>query len=433
MTNQNPKSKIQNPNKVESLYIHIPFCKQKCNYCDFVSYAGKEALIDEYVTALINEIQSSPLSPPPEAEDSFPSPLEMERGGPSRARDGVRSVTTIYFGGGTPTLLEPKHFEKILGSSAQGSGSRREISIESNPGTADLSKLKALRSLGINRLSIGCQSFNDKHLKTLGRIHTAKQAIQFVKDARAAGFDNINLDLMFALPNQTLEEWKEDLATALSLGPEHISVYNLQIEEGTPFWELFKSEIRNSKSETNSKLKLPNEDMDADMYEYAIDTLKTAGYHHYEISNFAKPGFECQHNIAYWKNQNYLGIGAGAHSHVNGKRWANPNCIEEYIKNRSSDPIPVSEIVVRSLDENRHPNNDTGRACPERERGRPDRRETIFMGLRLLDGIPIETFKGFEKELNESITDGLLVIHNNNVKLTRRGLMLANVVFERFI
>jgi len=363
---------------MSSLYIHLPFCKQKCNYCDFVSFAGKEELIDEYVEALIKEIQNS----------AFPTPHS--------------AFSTIYFGGGTPTLLEPKHFNKLFNALVTHYALRvtsTEISIEANPGTADLNKLKALRSLGINRLSIGVQSFNDKHLKTLGRIHNGAEAIKFYKDARAAGFDNINLDLMFALPGQTLDEWQSDLQTAINLKPNHLSTYNLHLEEGTPLWRSYNSPV------PSPQPPIPSEDLELAMYEHTIETLTAAGYKHYEISNFAKPGCECQHNINYWQNGNYLGLGAGAHSHFNGQRWANPNCIEAYIDTRYSLPVTRYD----------------------------SQKETLFMGLRLLDGISVDNFTGFEKEVKELMNDGLLVQENNNYKLTRQGLYLGNLVFEKFV
>jgi len=403
------------PSTPYSLYIHIPFCKRKCNYCDFVSYAGKEGLIDRYVEALGQELESLP--------STFYAPL-----------------STIFFGGGTPTLLEPRHFDKII-STLIGHWSldigHSEISVESNPGTADRTKLKALRELGINRLSIGVQSFNDRHLQTLGRVHSAGQAKQFYRDAREAGFDNINLDLMFALPGQTLDEWKRDLDTALTLTtepPNHLSVYNLQIEEGTPFWEMvYQPSPANTKpsplsqrervlsagtfshwekvrvlSGSDEGLKLPSEDEELSMYEHAIETLTAHGYRHYEISNFAKPGFECRHNLVYWRNENYLGVGAGAHSHWNGQRWSNPNCIEQYLE--------TAKFIRRFPAE-----------------AKPDRRETLFLGLRLLDGISTEHFAGFEKEVKELTKDGLLTESNGNYKLTRRGLFLGNLVFEKFV
>jgi oxygen-independent coproporphyrinogen-3 oxidase len=322
-----------------------------------------------------------------------------------------------------------------------------EITIESNPGTADKAKLKALRELGINRLSIGVQSFNNRHLKTLGRIHSAEEALNFCADARAAGFDNINLDLIFALPNQTFEEWKSDLETAINLQPDHLSTYNLQIEENTPLWEKV-----NMPSPTNSKpsplsrrervlpnfqkhssfslwekgesltpvdegFNIPSEDEELKMYEYTIETLTAKGYKHYEISNFAKSGFECQHNVNYWKNGNYLGLGAGAHSHLNGKRWSNPNCIEAYVAGRgtSTSSVESSRVAGQKL-----------------ETGDP-RQEALFLGLRLLEGLPSEKFAGFEKEVDELFKEGLLTQENNHYKLTRRGLYLGNLVFERFV
>ncbi|MFH1684129.1 MAG: radical SAM family heme chaperone HemW [Candidatus Margulisiibacteriota bacterium] len=361
-----------------NLYIHLPFCKKKCNYCDFVSYPDKEHLIDEYVSALVKEIKLA---------------------------TGDWRLETIYFGGGTPTLLEPKHFEKILNNVPRPS-SLVEITIESNPGTADKTKLKELRKLGINRLSIGAQSFNDQHLKILGRIHNSKDIFRFYDDARSVGFDNINLDLIFALPNQSLEEWKSDLQTAISLKPNHLSTYALQVEEGTLFHKIIKKQDTRNKQITNSNLQLPNEDEELAMYEYTIDTLISNDYKHYEISNFAKPGHECQHNITYWKNRNYIGIGAGAHSHVDGKRWANPDSVEEYLAS-SPVPRPSSPADFHA--------------------------ERIFMGLRLLDGISAKHFQGFENELAELIESGLLTRENSHVKLTRRGLYLANEVFEKFV
>jgi oxygen-independent coproporphyrinogen-3 oxidase len=369
-----------------SLYIHIPFCKKKCNYCDFVSYAGKEGLIDEYVAALCREIKG----------------IETR---------GSR-LKTIYFGGGTPSLLEPSHFDQIINNLNSSFVIRNsELTIEANPGTADKAKLKALRGLGINRLSIGAQSFNDKHLKTLGRIHTGREAIRFYDDARSAGFENINLDLIFALPNQTLDEWKSDLNTALNLTtepPNHLSTYNLQIEEGTLLHKIINNQDTITKQYPIIKFQLPNEDEELAMYEYTIETLINAGYKHYEISNFAKPGFECLHNINYWKNGNYIGIGAGAHSHVNGKRWSNPNCLAAYMKNAL-------------------------RVTPDDSHFATAQRDTLFLGLRLLEGLSTEKFLGFEKEVAELIEDGLLEQNNGHYRLTRRGLYLGNLVFEKFI
>lgn len=394
-----------------SLYIHLPFCRQKCLYCDFVSYAGKEELIDEYIKVLCKEIKL--LTP-----DS--------------------KLLTIYFGGGTPTLLSPEHFNKIINTLIRHwklDIKHCEITTEANPGTIDLPMLNALRKLGINRLSLGAQSFNDKHLQTLGRIHNFKQIYQAVEVASAAGFENINLDIMYALPGQTFEEFKADLQAALALKPKHLSVYSLKIEEGTPFWEIFcqpATKLRGFQhthyEETAkfirrfpSTINLPDEDTEASMFEYTIDTLEAAGYHHYEISNFAKPGFECQHNINYWQNGNYLGVGAGAHSHVNGKRWANPNCIEEYMRLASGGCEVSNEL------------RDALHVTPNEPHPATAQCETLFLGLRMLEGLPKVKFTGFDNEVGELIKDELLEELNGNYKLTRRGLFLGNLVFEKFV
>ncbi|MBN2058759.1 MAG: radical SAM family heme chaperone HemW [Candidatus Saganbacteria bacterium] len=402
--------------QVPSLYIHIPFCKRKCNYCDFISYAGKENFIDRYVEALCQEIKSlTPCPPSPPTGRQVP--------------EGEGELRTVYFGGGTPTLLEPHHFDKIISSINSAFGIQNlEFSVEANPGTADQAKLKALKELGINRLSIGVQSFNDENLKTLGRIHDAATARQFYEDARAAGFTNINLDLIFALPGQTVAQWKEDLWAAVALGPEHISAYNLQIEEGTPFYKWFSepaTERRGSSSAIReetakpclpagrfirrfpSGIQLPSEDDELAMYEFTIETLWLSGYKHYEVSNFCRPGLECRHNLAYWQNRNYIGIGAAAHSHINGQRWANPSTIEDYLS---------TDYGLQATD------------APG-----PDQRETIFMGLRLLDGLHHDNFRGFEKEVNELVRSGLLIKNGEKIKLTRKGLYLANEVFEQFV
>jgi len=386
-----------------SLYIHIPFCKKKCNYCDFVSYAGKEGMIQEYVNSLTQELKHVKLAgnlPLPEGE-------------------GLDAIETTYFGGGTPTLLSPQHFERIFNALTpypplpMGEGEQKgvrvsEITIEANPGTVSRSYLKELKQLGINRISLGAQTFSDRHLKTLGRIHNSKQIYQAVEDARSAGFDNINLDLIFALPDQTLDELKEDIKQALSLQTEHLSTYNLQIEEGTPLFS------------TGFKV---NEELDAAMFEYTIETLTANGYGHYEISNFAKPGKECRHNVNYWKNGNYIGIGAGAHSHVNGKRWANTDSLGDYI--RSFIVVDARMEARKSIVDSRKTSIDTSIEA--------DKRDSLFMGLRLLAGLSVDSFTGFEAELSDLIDQGLLEQKNGLVKLSKRGLFMANLVFERFV
>jgi len=347
-------------NQPFSLYIHIPFCKKKCNYCDFYSFAGRENEIDEYVEKLAKDIKR------------LPDP----------ALGGIGSIKTIYFGGGTPTLLSASNFNYLLSTfNFQLSSLQIEITTECNPGTVDLEKLKALRKLGINRLSIGAQSFNDEHLKALGRIHTAEDIYNTFKWARKAGFKNIGLDLMFALPNQTVEDWKETLRKAVKLSPEHISTYNLKIEENTPFWEMTKPKTQNPNESTN--LLIPNEETELEMYEFAIEYLTTNGYKHYEISNFSKPGKECQHNLTYWRNEEYIGIGDGA---------------------KSFDPT--------HLESNK-----------------------FILGLRLIEGVDLskDEIKKYENEINEICELGLAELKNSNLKLTRKGIYLANEVFERFV
>jgi oxygen-independent coproporphyrinogen-3 oxidase len=403
--------------QVPSIYLHIPFCKRKCNYCDFVSYAGKEGLIDEYVEVLSKEITALTRLPETCLPPCLPAGKVPEGGG--------SKVPTIFFGGGTPTLLMPKHFEKILGLLKMIIiiNNDIEISLESNPGTINLNYLKEIRETGINRLSIGVQSFNDRHLKTLGRIHSSNEAIVAYNDARSAGFDNINLDLMYALPGQTLEEWKSDLRTAMDLNPNHLSIYNLQIEESTPFWHKFTPPplpLGEGERGGEGKLSLPSEETEVSMFEYTIETLTAAGYNHYEISNFAKPGFECKHNINYWKNGNYIGIGAGAHSHLNGDRWANPDNLEKYMG-------WAAGLVngQRFKGQNTQPNDQSSRST--------NQQETIFLGLRLLDGLAKENFAGFDSEVKELMKDGLLEEKKSKYKLTRRGLFLGNLVFEKFV
>lgn len=372
---------MNNKQIFDSLYIHLPFCKQKCSYCDFASFANKEDLINDYIEALIKELTGM--------SDKYSFSWE-----------------SIYFGGGTPTLLGTNYFEKIIKTlvstfplSANFDISNSEISMEANPGTTTKTSLKALKRLGINRLSIGAQSFNDKHLKMLGRIHDSSQIKKSFEDARIAGFKNINLDLIFALPNQTLPEWQKDLSEALELNPEHVSAYNLQIEEKTPLWDKVKD-----------KEVLPaTQELDAEMYEHVISLLTSSGYKHYEISNFAKitPDkiFECRHNKNYWLNKNYIGVGSSASSHINGKRWTNTKQIEEYIK----DPSPS--------------------IAPPAKKGS----ESIFMGLRLIDGIGIKNFESYKEELEELMSEGLLKESSGKIKLTKKGLFLGNTVFEKFV
>lgn len=367
-----------------ALYIHIPFCLKKCSYCDFVSYAGQGAeTINRYIKALETELLQH--------KDFF--------------RQGI---STIYFGGGTPSLLSAGQFENIFTAIIKSCPRFTfdiEITAEVNPATADAQKLADYKKTGINRISLGVQTFNEKHLISLGRSHTAREAVQTYEHCRQARFQNINLDLMFALPGQTCKEWQADLTKAVSLAPEHLSAYNLQVEEGTPLWERVKGEKPSA-----GKLQMPSEQEDARMYVSAVEYLATKGYHRYEISNFASMGRECLHNIAYWANKNYIGVGVAAHSHIEGKRWANTASIRQYL-------------------------GSSGKAVAETIQGTPvsRRQETIFLGLRMAQGVEVKTFKGYEKEVKALESEGLLEKKGDRYRLTERGVLLANRVFEHFV
>jgi len=368
-----------------ALYIHIPFCVRKCAYCDFVSFAGAGGeMIDSYVDVLCRELEERAIY----------------------LREGI---STVYLGGGTPVLISPRHVEKIF------SGIRkicpdfpgdREITMEANPGAANTDKLKMFRDMGISRISLGVQSFNDRMLGILGRIHTACDAARTYENCRRAGFENINLDLMFALPDQTLSLWREDIRRAVSLAPQHISCYNLQVEENTPMWNRKYPE----EGDAGERLVFPDEEADAKMYEFAAEYLRENNYQRYEISNFALPGRESLHNIAYWKNADYLGLGVAAHSHIAGERWANTSSLNDYLDS------PEKSIV-------------------ERRKADPffGRQETIFLGLRMDEGVKAGLFEGFEKDVEELLGEGLIEEHSGRYRLTGQGVLLGNRVFSHFV
>jgi len=370
------------------LYIHVPFCRARCSYCDFNSYAGLEDLFDDYTAALVQE---------------------MQQAGPARVR-------TIYIGGGTPTVLPLLHLAQILDASRRAFAVDRdaEVSLEANPGAVDAAALAALRALGINRLSLGVQSLDDAGLRLLGRIHTAAEAIQACQAARQAGFANLNLDLIYGLPGQTSAAWQATLERALALQPDHLSLYALGVEEGTPL----------AAAIAQGDLPAPDPDLAAEMYEWAEDRLSVAGYLHYEISNWARgPGCRCRHNVTYWRNEPYLGVGAGAHSWLGGRRWANVAHPAEYRARLLGGGCPVA--AEEEID-------------PALEVG-----ETMMMGLRLLDeGVPFERFRErfgedlrqrFAEELEELEELGLIILDGERVKLSRRGHLLGNQVFLRFL
>ncbi len=341
------------------LYIHIPFCAARCHYCDFFTFAGKEHLIDKYVFALCNELTL----------------LSQEHD---------VSVKTIFFGGGTPGILQPAHFEKIFKALHNHFtiSADAEITVECNPGTLTKEKAAALKSCGVNRLSLGVQSFNDNILKHLGRIHTSTEVLENFALLRDYGLNNINMDFIFSVPGTTLDDWKETLTQAVKLQPEHISAYNFILEEETKFYDLH----------LKGKLILMDEEDELRHYEFTIDTLTSHGYNHYEISNFAKPGSECKHNLIYWRNENYLGAGASACSHVNGVRWENIRDLKAYIE--GSDPN--ERFPEKGSDPIRKGTKRETLNTPARGEsafgGKHEIADTLMMGLRLTGGISLQEF-----------------------------------------
>jgi len=378
------------------LYLHIPFCRARCTYCDFNTYTGLEHLYEPYVDALVQEVKL--------LASAFPCPVE-----------------TLFLGGGTPTALPLELLRQVLSSCFDAFAVQEgaEITSEANPGTVSPAYLQDLRRLGVNRLSLGAQSFDRGELAMLGRIHSAEEVALTVRQARAAGFDNLNLDLIYGLPGQTLRSWERTLERALALAPEHISLYCLTLEEGTPLRDRV----------LQGQLPAPDPDLAADMYELAGDRLEAEGYQQYEISNWSRPGCECAHNLIYWRNRPYLGAGAGAHSSSGGRRWWNvrpvPTYIERVTKGSPSPwPSPAAEggeVIHRDL-----------------EMG-----ETMMLGLRLTrEGVAEADFRQrFGRSLEATygevireLTDaGLLTWDRSRLRLTRRGRLLGNQVFARFL
>lgn len=373
------------------IYIHIPFCKQKCFYCDFCSFANKNEMQEKYVEAVINEIKNI---------------THKEK----------YTVTTIYFGGGTPSVLNPEYIKNILQEieSSFKILDDAEITIEINPGTVNEEKLKKYKEYGINRLSIGLQSANDKILKKIGRIHDYKQFEETFFYARKCGFKNINVDLMIGLPTQTIEDVKQTLEKIIQKNPEHISVYSLIIEEGTIIEKLINE----------NKLQLPDEETERIMYWTVVNELKENGYNQYEISNFSKKTYESKHNTNCWKQKQYVGLGTSAHSYLNKKRYSNTNNIEEYIKNIQENNISKNITIHEEQTEESTMN------------------EYMLLGLRMIQGININEFKQkfktdptikYKKILEKLQKENLIQITKTSIKLTKQGIDFGNIVWEEFI
>ena len=383
------------------LYIHIPFCKRKCEYCDFKSYAGKEELVDEYIKWLKYEVK----------EVGEGNRLDYENN-----LDKLAIVKTIYIGGGTPSLIDSKYINEILEVVKQNYTLENdlEITIEVNPGTVNQEKLEQYKKSGINRLSIGLQSTHDRLLKKLGRIHNYEEFLNTFELARKVGFENINVDLMLGLPEQSIEDLKESVEEIIKLNPEHISVYSLIVEEGTPFYK---------KLEEN-ELELPKEEIERKMYWTVKQELEKAGYIHYEISNFAKAGFESKHNLSCWNQEEYIGFGTSAHSYTNNVRYSNIDSMEEYIDNFKKES-EADNFVFH-----------------EKQNKDSKMKEFMMLGLRKIEGVSIKEFKNrftlnpifvYRKELEKLVTEELIEIDGDKIKLTNKGLDLANLVWEEFI
>ena len=378
-----------------SLYLHIPFCHTRCHYCDFNTYAGMLPLREPYVRALLTEI-------------ALAGELAQHADG------GVRRSRTLFFGGGTPSLLTVGQVTRLLHACREAFAvdEDAEITLEANPGTLNREQLAGLRAAGINRLSLGSQSFDAELLKTLGRIHTTEEITQALHHARAAGFTSINLDFMFGLPGQTMRHWQETLDQALALHPEHFSLYSLIIEEGTPFYTWAEE----------GRIIPGDEDLCADMYEYADERLQAEGYVNYEISNWALPGHASRHNLTYWQNLPYFGMGAGAHSFFADKRFSNERDPQAYIQTLKKRQLPIveSETVERLQQMS----------------------ETAFLALRTAQGLHLPTFEERFAETFASFVGnrlriveeaGLLEQADGWLRLSKRGRLLGNEVFMRLL
>jgi oxygen-independent coproporphyrinogen III oxidase len=406
-----------------SIYIHIPFCKHRCAYCDFNTYAGQDDSIPAYVDALIREIEFV---------------------GPRAER---MNIHTVFFGGGTPSLLSAPQFDSIMDAlhKAFTFTADAEVTIEANPGTVSPEKLTAIRKAGINRISFGVQSTNTEELRMLEREHDFFTVIEAVFTARKAGFDNLNLDLIYGLPEQTLQTWQTTLQRIVELHPEHISAYALTLEHGTPF----------GRWSTKGLLPLPDPDLAADMYEYAEEFLAAHGYVHYEISNWARkiegqksnldprpstfdlyPGYACKHNLQYWRSLPYLAFGAGAHGYAHGYRYSNALRIKTYIDRLMNAPTSNIDFPLSPSSVNQH-----------KQTLKDDMSEYMLNNLRLVHAgvaesdfrlrfgrVPIDVYRN---EINELIHSGLLekkTSENSDVfRLTKRGRLLGNQVFMRFV
>jgi oxygen-independent coproporphyrinogen-3 oxidase len=373
-----------------SVYVHIPYCLSKCGYCGFNSRPARSGdEIDHYCLALISEIESR--------------------------REEVAGFSTIYFGGGTPSLASIESLGRVLqalGWGGSSGGRTTEVTIEVNPGTADRKKIKELKEAGFNRLSIGVQSFDDEMLQRLGRAHDAKKAADLVKDALMAGFDNIGLDLIYALPCQTLANWEGCLERAMDLEPKHLSLYSLTYEQSTEFDRLRRE----------GRMDPCDEDLETEMYLLAIEKLSRKGFQHYEVSNFARPGYSSRHNLNYWKAGDYAGFGAGAHSHKGERRWSNISDPGRYVSALKNGTSPIEMEEKLSVKQQIF--------------------EALFLGMRMVEGIEIGEFKNHwgtnpqhcKPEVWERWQkEGLIANDSERLRFTAKGLLLSDILLPELV
>ena len=366
------------------IYIHIPFCAAKCNYCDFNSRVASDSLKTEYIDALCKEIEGF--------------------------AEGGDIVDTIYFGGGTPTILEPEQLIRILDAVRHrfSVDENCEITTECNPATMGYDGFAALKGAGFNRISIGVQSADDEQLRVLGRIHNFDDAQKCVAEAKRAGFDNISLDLMFGIPNQDLDSWQKTLNSAIALSPEHISCYALKIEEGTPF--------------ASMDLNIADDDKSCEMYERCVELLRESGYSRYEISNFARSGFESRHNCKYWKCEGFIGFGAGAYSCYMGERYSNIYDVKEYVECVARGESPIFERIA--LDKSDMMS------------------EFVFLGLRMDAGISgaefeerfsLDIFDVFKEQIEKNIKRGTIIQNGDRLKIPPDFIYVSNAILSDFV
>ncbi|OON87922.1 hypothetical protein BXO88_01725 [Oribacterium sp. C9] len=378
------------------LYIHIPFCAKKCNYCDFLSYPMNEQAHAEYVEKLCREIEL----------------------GASLGED--REISTIFIGGGTPTILDPKHIAVIMASIMKNYVVRddAEITIECNPASTIRYKFTAYKEAGVNRLSIGLQSANDQELRALGRIHIYEDFLKCYQNARMVGFKNINIDLMNDIPGQTEKSWSDTLKHVLMLKPEHVSIYNLIVEEGTPFMKMYE----------DGRLQLPDEETASKIDGITRSLTAKYGYERYEVSNFAKPGFECRHNYGYWSNVPYLGFGLGAASYFSGERWNVTRDFRDYMELEFGDEMRSG-----------YPRLHTDRQILSRNE---QMEEFMFLGMRRIEGVSETEFKlrfqvdimsVFGDQMEKFLRQGLVIHEGYRYCFSERGMDVSNVILSQFL